>query len=89
MNASATEKEKERRSTEDRRQSDGGPPDGWKERRRSVERRLPVVGALTEAEWLHHFEIFHRALGRPLPLPVTAVEERECVVARNELTTAD
>jgi len=87
MNAPATKKETERRSTEDRRQSDGGPPDGWKERRRTVERRLPVVGSLTEAEWLHHFELFHRALGRPLP--VTDAGEAVRAAAESELSAAD
>lgn len=76
-----------RRSPEDRRQSDGAPPAGWKERRRTVERRLPVAGTLSEAEWLHHFEIFHRALGRPLPMAVAG--EEKGATAQSELTAAD
>jgi len=37
----------------DRRSEDAGPPPGWRDRRRFVERRLPVVqeNALTESEW--------------------------------------
>lgn len=32
-----------RRQRHDRRQADQGPPSGWNDRRRSVERRLPEV----------------------------------------------
>jgi len=35
-------KEKQQRQSE-RRELENGPPSGWKERRRSVERRLPEV----------------------------------------------
>lgn len=35
-------KEKKQRNAE-RRETENGPPSGWKERRRSVERRLPEV----------------------------------------------
>jgi hypothetical protein len=33
----------ERRAQSDRRQRDVGPPDGWGERRRRTERRLPAA----------------------------------------------
>jgi len=38
---------------QDRRSSDIGPPLGWRDRRMTAERRLPIVqeDALTEAEW--------------------------------------
>ncbi len=39
-----------RRIIEERRLQDGGPPVGWKERRRSVERRLPAVEEVEMSE---------------------------------------
>ena len=38
---------------QDRRDKDSGPPQGWRDRRATAERRLPLVqeDALTEAEW--------------------------------------
>jgi len=38
---------------QDRRNEDIGPPVGWRDRRATAERRLPIVleDALTEAEW--------------------------------------
>ena len=41
-----------RRAGEDRRNEDKGPPAGWSERRRSVERRKPEVHEITFAEWI-------------------------------------
>lgn len=41
-----------RRASEDRRNEDKGPPAGWSERRRSVERRKPEVQEITFAEWI-------------------------------------
>jgi hypothetical protein len=41
-----------RRATGDRRVADGGPPAGWLERRRTVERRRPEVREISFAEWL-------------------------------------
>ncbi len=47
-----------RRQGSDRRGDDIGPPKGWRERRRSVERRYPEVREISFAEWLsimrHH-----------------------------------
>jgi hypothetical protein len=42
-----------RRKSHDRRQVELGPPQGWRDRRVGVERRLPVVGedAMSEIEW--------------------------------------
>lgn len=40
------------RSLDDRRMQDGGPPQGWKERRRTVERRRPVVTEISFREWI-------------------------------------
>lgn len=44
------------RMGEDRRADDLGPPAGWKERRSSVERRLPTVDeeSFSELEWFRH-----------------------------------
>lgn len=44
-------KNTERRATNDRRNDEVGPPAGWKERRRSVERRKPDVEEVTLDEW--------------------------------------
>ena len=43
----------ERRQTCDRRAQDAGPPHGWRDRRRNVERRLPAVeeDAISQLEW--------------------------------------
>lgn len=39
------------RSEHDRRNIDNGPPAGWKERRRSAERRMPEVKEISIAEF--------------------------------------
>lgn len=46
----------EHRCGEDRRTADEGPPDGWKERRRTVERRLPHVeeNVISDHEWFRY-----------------------------------
>ncbi len=46
----------------DRRRHDGGPPMGWKERRRCTERRIPVVEEMevSEAEWMQYFGRFNQ-----------------------------
>jgi len=38
----------------DRRTAEAGPPSGWSERRKSVERRLPDVAEIPFSEWLIH-----------------------------------
>ena len=47
----------ERRLSGDRRRHDGGPPAGWRDRRRSVERRQPAVGTVqvSEDDWERYF----------------------------------
>lgn len=42
----------EKRGLLDRRSEEKGPPDGWRERRKSVERRRPEVLEIQFAEWL-------------------------------------
>lgn len=42
------------RAGEDRRIKDKGPPNGWAERRKAVERRLPEVSEVPFSEWLEH-----------------------------------
>lgn len=42
----------EQRSAMDRRRQESGPPEGWRERRKSVERRRPEVREILFAEWL-------------------------------------
>lgn len=43
----------DRRQPTERREDDRGPPDGWRDRRRTVERRLPTVeeGVVSLGEW--------------------------------------
>jgi hypothetical protein len=41
-----------RRLPDDRRGPDSGPPAGWQERRRTVERRQAEVREILFAEWL-------------------------------------
>ena len=47
----------ERRLANDRRNQDQGPPQGWNERRRSVERRLPEVAedVVSHEVWEEYF----------------------------------
>lgn len=44
----------DKRRVRDRRARDQGPPEGWRERRKSVERRLPEVEEIPFSEWLAH-----------------------------------
>lgn len=48
------------RQLDDRRANDLGPPSGWRERRRTVERRLPTIeeGTVSLREWHQHFLAF-------------------------------
>jgi hypothetical protein len=48
---------KERRLADDRRQEEVGPPSGWRDRRRSTERRIPEISEcdVSEAEWDFYF----------------------------------
>lgn len=39
------------RSGQDRRKKEQGPPEGWKERRRNPERRMPEVEEISIAEF--------------------------------------
>jgi hypothetical protein len=54
-----------RRQQIDRRQDDVGPPTGWKDRRRSTERRIPTIEEceVSESEWLMFFG------SKPVPEP--------------------
>ena len=47
-----------RNGCEDRRVEDIGPPKGWQDRRKRVERRIPetVEIEVSEAEWSAYFE---------------------------------
>lgn len=44
----------EKRSGSDRRQKEVGPPNGWRDRRKTVERRVPEVREIPFSEWLAH-----------------------------------
>lgn len=45
---------RKKRIGQDRRAIEAGPPSGWSERRKSVERRLPDVADIPFSEWLAH-----------------------------------
>ena len=49
--------EQKERAAADRRDDDLGPPVGWKDRRRTTERRIPSVeeATISEDEWLAYF----------------------------------
>ena len=44
----------EKRSGHDRRDRELGPPEGWRDRRKAVERRAPEVREIPFSEWLAH-----------------------------------
>lgn len=44
----------EKRAESDRRVAELGPPDGWRERRKTVERRRPEVQEIAFSEWLSY-----------------------------------
>ncbi len=50
----------DRRIRKDRRQQDKGPPQGWRDRRRSVERRLPTVeeDPISHREWQEYLAFY-------------------------------
>jgi hypothetical protein len=52
----------ERRARLDRRLRDAGPPAGWRDRRRSRERRLPEMHeeTVSESEWEMYFGRYHQ-----------------------------
>lgn len=54
-----------KRKREDRRLTEAGPPQGWRERRKTVERRQPEVVEIPFSEWLAH-----------LPTPEPEAEEK-------------
>ncbi len=43
---------RKKRSGDDRRNEEKGPPSGWSERRRTVERRKPEVQEISLSEWV-------------------------------------
>ncbi len=47
----------ERRNRQDRRLVDCAPPQGWKDRRRTAERRIPDITEqeVSDAEWARYF----------------------------------
>ena len=51
------------RSGQDRRKREVGPPQGWRDRRRCPERRLPEVEEISHAE----FDLHMAANKTPLP----------------------
>ena len=44
----------DKRSGLDRRVKELGPPNGWRDRRKTVERRVPEVQEIPFSEWLAH-----------------------------------
>lgn len=51
------EKKEKRGNTLDRREEDSGPPPGWRDRRRHVERRIPKTQEIevSDDEWATYF----------------------------------
>jgi hypothetical protein len=68
-----------RRSSADRRKSDVGPPSGWRERRRSVERRLPelVEDAVSHGEWEAQLRAFRALLAGQRTVPSPSAEDQD------------
>lgn len=66
-----------RRTSEDRRKDDLGPPSGWRERRRTVERRLPeiVEDAVSHGEWEAQVSAFRAILASQKKAASPADEE--------------
>ncbi len=52
------------RAHDDRRKADEGPPVGWRERRHTVERRMPQVeeDAISQGEWEVYFAAYSATL---------------------------
>ena len=48
-----------RRQSIDRRDIDCGPPKGWRERRKTVERRYPEVHEISFSEWISSMRNFN------------------------------
>lgn len=48
-----------RRQNDDRRDIDRGPPKGWRERRKAVERRYPEVHEISFSEWIASMRSFN------------------------------
>lgn len=65
---------RESRDTADRRQEELGPPQGWKDRRRRTERRMPEINefVVSESEWLSYFGTV-----RSVPMTVNALTTSE------------
>lgn len=62
MENSKKTRDQNRRHTHDRRNDDLGPPAGWRDRRRIVERRLPRVAEdlISLDEWVRQMVAFLR-----------------------------
>lgn len=65
---------REPRDSADRRQEELGPPQGWKDRRRRTERRMPEINefVVSEAEWLSYF-----GAARTVPMAANALSSGE------------
>lgn len=68
----------------DRRHDDQGPPCGWRERRRNVERRMPIVreDEISQTEWFRRMASFlsrRKAERMAIEKAFEALEERNRV----------
>ena len=65
-----------RRERHDRRTEDVGPPGGWSERRRSVERRLPLVeeDIVSHEVWTEYFSAYVSRLAGAMASEVAVLE---------------
>ncbi len=77
-------KKDERRGGADRRKRDVGPPKGWTERRRTVERRIPEIELveISDTDWAKYFAGAKPVATREFQEPQTVVETAAEVLDR-------
>lgn len=69
----------ERRKEHDRRQREAGPPNGWRDRRKKAERRIPETAeyVVSEADWLRYFgHLPAQSAGNTKPSPAASALAR-------------
>lgn len=69
----------DRRALDDRRRDELGPPCGWKERRRTVERRMPGVeeNVISHGEWKDLFLSFQAVVRRKREITALLATQRQ------------
>lgn len=74
----------ERRTRQDRRKIDSAPPEGWKDRRRKAERRIPEIieQEFSEAEWALYFGDIKKSPVQPLLATPLLIDQASDVLNR-------